>query len=126
MSRFKVVRRWGWDWNAIGWNGGALLAGGGSKIPKNNETMESGRIETLWDTVHKGIPRVAPSGRKGGGKVRRLGRATCKAKGIKSFRRDFNQDPWPRLELDKKLIQGWKTLLVHRVCTVPNKMIRAG
>lgn len=34
--------------------------------------------------------------RKGRGKVRRLDRATYKAvqaKGIKSFRRDFNQDP---------------------------------
>lgn len=82
-----------------GWNGGILLAGGGSKIWKNNETMESGRIETLWDTVHKGIPCYAvgqKEKRKGKGKVRRLDRATYKAvqaKGIKSFRRDFNQDP---------------------------------
>lgn len=53
-----------------GWNGGILLAGGGSKIWKNNETMESGRIETLWDTVHKGIPRVTLLGKKRRGRER--------------------------------------------------------
>lgn len=47
-----------------GWNGGVLLANGGLKIWKNNETIESSRIETLWDTVHKGIPRVTLLGKK--------------------------------------------------------------
>lgn len=81
------------------------------KTTKQWSRAESKLYGTLCTREFRVLRCWAKREEEGRGKVRRLGRATYKAvqaKGIKSFRRNFNQDlaSWPRLELDKKLIQG--------------------
>lgn len=95
MLRFKVVRRGGarveWKHFIGGWRIKDLEKQRNNGVGPNRNSMgHCAQGNSACYAVGQ------KEKRKGKGKVRRLDRATYKAvqaKGIKSFRRDFNQDP---------------------------------